>query len=79
MEQLKQLRKKAGFTQSKLADRINRSAITVFRWEKGERAPDVEELRLLAIALNCSISDLIGESQNPTPAPARKRGAGAGA
>lgn len=73
MERLKILRKIAGITQSELANRVNRSLITVFRWEKGERNPDLEEIKLLAGALNCPVSALFDDFENPTSAPGQPR------
>ena len=56
---LRELRKKAGLTQEKLAEAVNVSLLTVFRWENEERQPRLEELQMLAKALNVSISELL--------------------
>ena len=61
---LRELRKKAGLTQEKLAEAVNVSLLTVFRWENEERQPRLEELQMLAKALNVSISELLNGSDN---------------
>ena len=59
---LKALRKKAGLTQSQLADKIGVSLLTLFRWEKNERQPRVEDVKALAKALGVSEADLLQDS-----------------
>ncbi len=58
-EHLKNLRKKAGFTQEVLAKLINFSLKTVQRWEKGEQHPRTNELKKLAKALNVTEEELL--------------------
>lgn len=59
---LKALRKKAGLTQSQLAEKIGVSLLTLFRWEKGERQPRVDEIKALAKALGVPENDLLNNS-----------------
>ena len=59
---LKAFRKKAGLTQSQLADKIGVSLLTLFRWEKNERQPRVEDVKALAKALGVSEADLLQDS-----------------
>ena len=75
---LKNARIKKGLSRAALASQIGVEAHTVFRYENGDRHPDIEILKAISKILDCTIDDLIGEPRNPTPAPARKRGAGAG-
>lgn len=58
---LKALRKKAGLTQGKLADIIGVSLLTLFRWEKNERQPKVEDIKALAKALGVSEAQLLND------------------
>lgn len=59
---LKELRKKSGLNQSQLAEKIGVSLLTLFRWEKGERTPRLEEIKALAKALGVSEADLLNDS-----------------
>lgn len=59
---LKQLRKSKGLNQTQLAEKIGVSLLTLFRWEKGERAPRVDEVKALAKALGVSEADLLNDS-----------------
>ena len=59
---LKALRRKAGLTQSQLADKIGVSLLTLFRWEKDERQPRMSEIKALAKALGVSEAELLHES-----------------
>ena len=60
-ERLKKLRKKAGLTQTQLAETVGVSLLTCFRWEKNERAPRLEDIKALAQALNVPESDLLND------------------
>lgn len=62
-ERLKELRKKAGLTQSGLANAIGASLLTIFRWEKGERQPRMDEIKKLAQALNVTDDELLNGKQ----------------
>lgn len=59
---LRALRKSKGLNQTQLAEKIGVSLLTVFRWEKGERTPRIEEVKALAKALNVSEADLLNDS-----------------
>ena len=61
-ERLKRLRKKAGLNQTQLAEKIGVSLLTVFRWEKGDRQPRVDEIKALAKALSVPEADLLNDS-----------------
>ena len=62
-KRLKELRKKSGLNQSQLAEKIGVSLLTLFRWEKGERTPRLEDIKALAKALGVSEADLLNEPQ----------------
>ena len=59
---LKALRKKAGLSQTQLAEKIGVSLLTLFRWEKGERQPRVDEIKALAKALGVPENDLLNDN-----------------
>ena len=59
---LRAFRKKSGLNQTQLAEKIGVSLLTLFRWEKGERAPRVDEVKALAKALGVSEADLLNDS-----------------
>ena len=68
-DRLRKLRKKSGLTQEKLADAVGVSLLTLFRWEKGERSPRIDEIKALAKALGVSEADLLNK-----PPPVHKPG-----
>jgi transcriptional regulator with XRE-family HTH domain len=63
---VEELRKKKGWTQQELADRINKPRSTVSNYEKGRRPP-AETLSLLASVLGTSTDYLLGTTDNPDP------------
>ena len=56
---LKSKRKSAHLTQAKLAKKAGVSLLTIGRYERGERVPNVEVARKLAAALGCTIDELV--------------------
>ena len=56
---LKRIRMERGMTQGQLADRIGCHQKDVSRWESGARAPGTASLLKLAIALGCTMEELI--------------------
>lgn len=63
---LKDLRKKAGFTQDELAKKIGISKRTLAYWEKGENNIKPEKAEELAKIFNVSVSYLLGYDDNLT-------------
>ena len=59
-----ELRKKQGFTQQQLADRLNLSNKTISKWESGSGSPDISNLPLLAKALEVSVDELLNGKLN---------------
>ncbi|MBQ8537977.1 MAG: helix-turn-helix transcriptional regulator [Clostridia bacterium] len=60
------LRKKQGFTQQQLADKLNLSNKTISKWESGSGSPDISNLPVLAEALGISVDELLrGELNEP--------------
>lgn len=57
---IKAMRKKAGLTQSELADAIGVNLSTVGNWERLATCPDAEQVWNCALALNCTPNDILG-------------------
>lgn len=62
---LKELRKKKGLSQLRLATELNTTQNTVSRYETGEREPGIDELIKIADYFNVSVDYLIGRTENP--------------
>ncbi len=62
---LKELRKKKGISQLRLATDLNTTQNTISRYETGEREPGIDELIKIADYFNVSIDYLIGRTDNP--------------
>ena len=57
------LRKEKGFSQEKLAEKVNVTRQTISNWELGETSPNPEQLILLSGALDKSIDELVGNDR----------------
>ena len=62
---LKELRKKKGISQLRLATDLNTTQNTISRYETGEREPGIDELIKIADYFNVSVDFLIGRTDNP--------------
>ena len=62
---LKELRKKKGISQLRLATDLNTTQNTISRYETGEREPGIDELIEIADYFNVSVDYLIGRTENP--------------
>ena len=62
---LKELRKKKGISQLRLATDLNTTQNTISRYETGEREPGIDELVKIADYFNVSIDYLLGRTENP--------------
>lgn len=58
MLQLRKYRTKANMTQKELAGACGLSELSVCRYEKGERIPNITLAKRMAEALGCSLEDL---------------------
>jgi transcriptional regulator with XRE-family HTH domain len=56
---LREARLRAGLTQAQLAERIGREHRTIHRWEYATRIPSLEDLLLLADALDVPLAELV--------------------
>lgn len=63
---IKELRKKSNLTQKQLADKVHVSSQVISNWERGYSTPDSEDVKNLAIVLNCSIDHLLGREEKPS-------------
>ncbi len=61
-QNIKDFRKKKGYTQETLAQELNVVRQTVSKWEKGYSVPDAVMLEKIADLLEVSVSDLLGDS-----------------
>lgn len=59
-ERLKRLRKRAGLSQERLAQRSKRSRQTVYDIERDEQLPSIDTAWLLADALELTLDELVG-------------------
>lgn len=59
-ENLKELRKRKGYTQEELATKVNVVRQTVSKWEKGLSVPDADSLQKIAEVLEVDVSQLLG-------------------
>ena len=66
LDQLADLRKRKGFTQATLAERLGVEQPTIQRWERGRREPSLSQLVELAKVLEVEPSSLI-DSEIATP------------
>ena len=62
---LKELRKKKGLSQLRLATDLNTTQNTISRYETGEREPGIDEMIKIADYFNVSVDYLIGRTENP--------------
>ena len=59
----KVLREKANLTQAQIAEALNIGQSTVSMWESGENLPRADKLPQLARLLNCTVDELLGDSE----------------
>ena len=69
IENLSTLRKKHGFTQEQVAEKVGVSRQAVAKWESGDTVPDIMNCVSLARLYGVSLDDLVNyeESQNLLP------------
>lgn len=68
-ENIKKYRKERGMTQQQLSELCGVPAISLGRYERGERNPSIDTLIKIAEALDITIEKLINSSIEPTPKP----------
>lgn len=57
---IRDMRKKAGLTQTELAEAIGVNLSTVGNWERLVTCPDAEQVWNCAVALGCTPNDILG-------------------
>ncbi|MDY3765310.1 MAG: helix-turn-helix transcriptional regulator [Lachnospiraceae bacterium] len=62
---LKELRKKYGYSQREVANRLRISTSVISAYENGERTPSAEILLALSYLYKCSTDYLLGKDQTP--------------
>ena len=62
-ERLKELRKKANFTQVEVAEKLGISQPAYASWERGVKKPTQDNLVKIAQTLNVSVDYLVGNSE----------------
>ena len=67
MNNIKKHRKKLGFTQQQLADRLGCSRIVVAQWERNYCNPRAELLPKIARILNCTVDELLQPESEEKP------------
>lgn len=63
-DNLKQLRKEKGMTQTQFASEFNIATGTIAMWETGKRTPDTETLKKIARFFNVSIDFLLDNEKS---------------
>lgn len=61
-EFLRKYRMENGMTQADLAGKLSISQNAVSQYESGKRTPTVKRLSVIASALDCSVSDIVSDS-----------------
>ena len=62
-EKIREARRKCGFSQEQLAEKMSVSRSAIAKWETDKGLPDVGNLKLLARLLNVSVDHLLDESE----------------
>lgn len=70
---LSELRKKKGWTQLELAEKLNYSDKAVSKWERGESLPDVTNLKQIADLFSVTVDYLLTEEHTAATVPLSKR------
>jgi transcriptional regulator with XRE-family HTH domain len=63
-DRLVKMRKKKGYSQEELADKLGLSRQAVSKWERAEASPDTDNLICLAKLYNVSIDELLSTEEN---------------
>jgi len=61
---IKEMRSRIQMTQTALAEQLGTTQQSVARWESGKTEPSVSQLKALAVALHCSVEELVGPTSN---------------
>ena len=72
-EKIREARRKCGFSQERLAEKMSVSRSAVAKWETDKGLPDVGNLKVLARLLNVSVDQLLDEGDAAKDAVIRER------
>jgi len=61
-ENLVKLRKNKGLSQEELAEKLDVSRQTIYKWESGQSYPELDRLMLISKLFNCTIDDLLNNT-----------------
>lgn len=61
MMNLKEIRKERGMTQQQLADSCGMKNTRIANYEAGIREPRLQDAQKIAVALSCTLDELIGD------------------
>jgi len=64
MDKLRAVRIEKGWSQGRLAEAIDASEASIYRWERGITSPSIADIEKVAKALGVNVGDLI--DLNPT-------------
>ena len=59
---LRDIRKRKGYSQEKLSELSHVHRVSISLYESGKKKPSVDSLKRLAVALDVSTDELLGES-----------------
>lgn len=62
-EKLKSIRKKAGMSQEKLAEKIGVSRQAITKWETDAGIPDIDNMMALSSLFNISLDELLSNEK----------------
>ena len=71
-EKIREARRKCGFSQEQLAEKMSVSRSAVAKWETDKGLPDVGNLKMLARLLKVSVDHLLDEEQTADPSVIRE-------
>jgi len=71
-EKIREARRKCGFSQEQLAEKMSVSRSAVAKWETDKGLPDVGNLKMLARLLKVSVDHLLDEEQTGDPSVIRE-------
>ena len=71
-EKIRETRRKYGFSQEQLAEKLSVSRSAIAKWETDKGLPDVGNLKLLARLLNVSVDQLLDEEEPADPSVLRE-------
>lgn len=61
MRGIKKNRKKYGWTQSQLAEKVGVSINTIWRWEANQISPSLKNLKEMSKLFDCTIDELVAD------------------